>query len=75
MSAAIICPVCKAEKPEYTRVKNLLLHPALTHAQAAEVCRRNGLRVVQDLRGNMSLESAPARGVVRPAVGQPDDAA
>ena len=34
----------------------ILAHSALSHAQAIEVCRREGLRIVQTKRGNFIYE-------------------
>ena len=49
---------------------NVALHPAMTHAQAEQVCRRMGVQVVQDGRGNVRLveaaESRPAEDELCP---------
>lgn len=37
----------------------ILAHPNITHAQAIEICRREGLRIVQTTRGNFIYESSP----------------
>lgn len=39
---------------------NVALHPALTHAQAAQVCREIGATIRQDRRGNLRLEPVEA---------------
>ena len=36
----------------------ILAHPQLSHAQAIEICRRDGLRIVQTKRGNFIYESS-----------------
>ena len=55
----------------------ILAHPQLSHAQAIEICRREGLRIVQTKRGNFIYESsqqapvAARTGGVLPAPDRP----
>lgn len=56
MSAAIICPICKAEKPMLAPV---VLHPALTAAQAHDVSKRLNARIVVGEGFNLRLRPLP----------------
>jgi hypothetical protein len=59
----------------------VLAHPNISHAQAIEICRREGLRIVQTKRGNFIYLSSPAPSspsaitplVARGAAAGPDD--
>jgi len=54
------------------------LHPALTHAQAEQVCKRIGVQVVQDLRGNVRLVELvprPEPDILCPPLPEPPRAA
>ena len=46
----------------------ILAHPNLSHAQAIEVCRREGLRIVQTKAGNFIYQSSTAPATEQPRV-------
>lgn len=41
----------------------IFLHPALSAAQADHICRRDGLEIVQDGCGHLSIEQKRARAI------------